>query len=179
MKPNLSAALYIFSGVLLWTTGLARESEIRFIPYVPVMRYHGPTGPIYVTVRSQSQWEIVWSEITAPFTMPPPPTVGQQEPTQELKHDIEPVPFMEFQQFTLVVAAIGRRYTTGESVSFVSFQTSDHIVRATVLNAVPGKECLVTSGVMSPIAFALIPRTDLPIQIEMKTEARDCVSHGH
>jgi hypothetical protein len=162
---------------ILDAISIAEDSTIVFDTYVPSTPHSGPANPTFIAIQSAEEWHSFWGQLNPPWPMPQTPMVGRLERQQETERDIQPAPSIDFQRFTLVAAAIGRRFTSGHRVSFVSFQKTNRIVTVRVVEHVPGRECTVTSAAMSPIAFALIPKTDKPFKFDLSTVPVDCVTH--
>jgi hypothetical protein len=167
---------------ILGTISVAKGSTIVFNTYVPSTPHYsslhsGPANPTYVAIQSAVEWHSFWSQLNPPWPTPETPMVGRLERQEETERNIQPAPPIDFQRFTLVVAAIGRQFISGHRVSFVSFQKTNRIVKVRVVEYVPGRECTVTTTATSPIALALIPKTDKPFTFDLSTVPVDCVTH--
>jgi hypothetical protein len=84
---------------------------------------------------------------------------------------------LDFSKFTLIMAASGRRPSVGYAVAITSVLQDRAATRVNVLKTAPGKDCGIIDVPTSPIALALIPRTDGTIVFDIAEVEVDCANH--
>jgi hypothetical protein len=159
---------------------LAQIKWVEFSTYYPGIHFSpsksGLVEPAAIAIRSMDEWSEVWKELH-PVSHRPPVTVPGYEASNPTQPEQEPVPLIDFSKFTLLMVASGRYPGTGYAIAFTSI-VQDHggtIVK--VLKTSPGKECGVLDVPTSPIALALIPRTDHAIMFDIAEVKEDCANH--
>ena len=117
----------------------------------------GPEAPTFRAVDSQPQWNALWATLR-------PTALGSKEAA----------PVVDFARFTMLVAALGRRNTGGNSVQFQYAHASRNGIEVSVLDVRPGHGCTSTTTVTYPIAIALIPHTQQPVSFHIDSASIDC-----
>jgi hypothetical protein len=109
-----------------------------------------------LVVRDQESWQELWSRMNA--TISPAP----------------PVPAVDFSKDLVLVAAAGTRPTGGFSVAITNAAESggEVIVNATITS--PGRNCIVTQALTSPVHAVTMARRDAPISFQVGQEVRNC-----
>jgi hypothetical protein len=116
-----------------------------------------PMGPGYMVFRSAAEWIAFWD---VPGRL--------SSPAHVLAPDVD------FEHFTLLAVG-GPKPTGGYQVSITSIREQAGGILVSVLDVGPGGEgCAVTSMVMFPRVFALIPKTDEPVRFQISQAKSDC-----
>lgn len=116
----------------------------------------GYTEPQRIVVRSQAQWQEVWSTIWRRHT-----------PVPEL-------PAIDFQREMVVVAAMGMRSTGGYNILIESASEDAGGVTVGIRATAPGAGCAVTLALTHPADVARLPRRDTPVSFSEKAETVNC-----
>jgi len=86
-----------------------------------------------------------------------------------------PLPHIDFDHFTLLIANAGTKGSSGFSVAFTSVFSLPSAIYANVVEIAPtGTTCAIMSIETHPVALVLIPKTDQPIQFNVSTARTDC-----
>ena len=159
---------------------LAQTEWVEFSTYYPGKHFSavrsGLSNPAAVAIRSMNEWTEVWKEMNPP-PLGPPLTMPGYESTSPPRPEPEPTPVIDFNNFTLLMVASGRYPSAGYSVSFTAIIWDRGGTIVKVLKTSPGKECVILDVPTSPIAFALIPRTDRAIVFDIAEAKVDCANH--
>jgi hypothetical protein len=109
-----------------------------------------------LTVRTQAEWQQVWTSIwrsTSPVTPPPPMNFGRE---------------------VVVVAALGQRYSGGYSIYVDSaYQRAGH-VEVVIRKVSPGTGCATTAALTEPVDVAVIPVTGQPLEFRERATVHTC-----
>lgn len=121
-------------------------------------------APVAKAVTTLHEWEALWREIEMRSTVRDEENAKSREP-----------PRINFAQYTLLLVATGSRPSGGYSVGFQSVREYESHIDVSVFELRPfGKECIVTTVVTYPAAFALIPRTNKSIRFQMELADLTC-----
>ncbi len=96
--------------------------------------------PLRVLVRTEQEWEDLWSRIGAnriPRPAPPP---------------------VDFSNEVVVVAALGTRPTGGYAIRIDSLRYDKDTLHVAVTSVSPGPGCLTTQALTAPVAAAAVER---------------------
>lgn len=159
---------------------LAQIKWVEFSTYYPGIHFSpiksGLVEPAAIAIRSMDEWSEVWKELH-PVSHRPSSTVPGYEASNPTQPEQEPVPSIDFSKFTLLMVASGRYPGTGYAIALTSIVQDHGVTIVKVLKTSPGKECGVLDVPTSPIAFALIPRTDHAIVFDIAEVKEDCANH--
>jgi hypothetical protein len=143
---------------LLFANVLAAE-KTGFIEFQVIdpqrLHFHGAgqRGIAYMAFRSAAEWIAFWSVPGSAHVL---------------------APDVDFQHFTLIAVG-GPKSTGGYQVSITSIREQAGGLLVSVLDVGPGGQgCAVTSMVMYPRVFALIPKTDEQVRFEISQAKSDC-----
>jgi hypothetical protein len=126
-------------------------------------------------IRSMSKWIELWNSIHPLPVRPPLSDPSSKPATDPQKPEREPAPLLYFSKFTLIMPASGRRPSVGYAVAITSVLQDRAATRVNVLKTGPGKDCGIIDVPTSPIALAVIPRTDGTIVFDIAEV--DCANH--
>ncbi len=127
-----------------------------------------PAVPAYLAIHSSEEWITFWS--ASGRLSPPSPRVGQ--PADPDAH--VPLLDVDFEHFTLL-AVEGPKPTGGYSLSISSIRRQATGILVTVLDVSPGGVgCATTQVITYPAVFALIPKTDEPVNFQVEHAKADC-----
>jgi hypothetical protein len=89
---------------------------------------------------------------------------------------VDPHSFLpiDFDRYTLLVAALGNQPSTGYSIAIRSVTESPTQISVSVIATHPGKDCIVLTVQTSPIALALIPATTKDVVFDVTDAEIDC-----
>ena len=158
------------SVVLVWAGASLSASTAQLPSWLEVTPYPGFSGPAAVhsgpreetfrAVRSQTEWSTLWRTLST--NLPGP------------KSD---APYVDFRQFTMLVAALGTRPSGAYAVKIQDAVDDSTVIEVYVLEVRPtGPDCTATSDIAYPISIALIPRTDRRVEFELRAANLDCRS---
>ena len=172
-------------GVLLllpWQilNALTQLEPVEFCAYYPGKHFSpiksGPSNPAFLAVRSMSEWSEVWNRLH-PLPLRPSPSPSGQEAADSHQPEREPAPLIDFTKYTLVIAGSGDHSSSGFAVAFTQIYDDRFVIQVKVFETSPGKECVVVGTPTSPIALALIPRTDRTIVFDIAEVQVGCSNH--
>ena len=160
---NFGASAHVFVWLVIvggLVSASARERDTQpvqfqlFLSNHVFSQYGGPEHASLAALQSKREWMHLWS---------------QMEP--HLPHEMNqtgslPLPSIDFDRHTLIVAAAGKRPSGGFSVVIRSVAESESEVLVSVVEEQPGRNCVVTDSLTYPIALALIPRTKKRVRFE-------------
>jgi hypothetical protein len=160
------ASRYV-AAVLVWAAAITNAlaaGTLTWIEISPLPRWSGPaalsSGPTVETfraVQTQDEWDVLWRDLL-------PTRVGPKG---------DP-PHVDFNKFTMIVAALGTRASAGYEVLFQHGRDDGSTAHISVLEVRPGRNCTVTTSLTYPISIALIPHTNHPIKFEINKANLDC-----
>lgn len=125
--------------------------------------------PIYLAINSRDEWIDLWTRENT-YVYPKATTP-----------ESSPVPVLDFQKFTLLVASSGTKGNSGYSVAFSSVRESHGQIAVSVLDIGPGSNCPTSQEMTNPRVFALIPKTAKSINFFVRRAVKDCTTplpHG-
>jgi len=102
--------------------------------------YTGVDEPLRALVRSEREWEDLWSRLAAdriPRPSPPP---------------------VDFSEEVVVVAAMGRRPTGGHAIRIDSVRYDKDTLWVDVTSVIPGPGCVTTQALTAPVAAVAVER---------------------
>jgi hypothetical protein len=115
-------------------------------------------------ITTAQQWHAFWREARS----------HQAEDLDE-SCKVRALPRVDFDKYTLLVLALGQRPTGGYSAVFqYAYESSSRIEVAALELRPNGKDCTTTQAFTYPVTFALIPRTEKPVQIQVKYADLQC-----
>ena len=140
--------------------------EIYFPDTLPSCQFRTSAAKAITTLR---EWDEFWREAGSP----------QSEDLSESCENPAP-PRVDFSKYTLLVLALGQRPSGGYSALFQYVYERSSSVDVAALEVRPnGKDCIVTTAFTHPMTFALIPRTNKPVQIHVEYADLQCgEAHG-
>jgi hypothetical protein len=149
MFRPLAIALLVF---MLTTIAMAQDGKIPFqvVPLSPTLGL--PEGHTNFVIRSAEEW-YVW--------------------TNNLTLVDEPLPTIDFEQYTALVASAGYKEHGPVVVTFDSITDAGNVIRVHVSVASP-VSCPAQAVSGHYAAMALIPRTDKPIQFDVSNRDTSC-----
>jgi hypothetical protein len=146
----------------------ATDPDIYLIQYQyfrPNIHYSTDDGPekrSFVALRNEGSWRNLWSELEPRMSR----DMRQVDP-----HSFLPI---DFDRYTLLVAALGNQPSTGYSIAIRSVTESPTQISVSVIATHPGKDCIVLTVQTSPIALALIPATTKDVVFDVTDAEIDC-----
>lgn len=102
--------------------------------------YTGIDEPLRILVRTQREWEDLWSRLGANRIPRPSPA---------------PV---DFSEEVVVLAAMGTRPTGGHAIRIDSVRYSKDTLWVEVTSVVPGPTCVTTQALTAPVAAVAVER---------------------
>lgn len=96
----------------------------------------------YIVVKNETEWARVWEKHTAPHT------------------SITPYPEIAFSKSMVICVFMGKRPTTGYSVSIERIWSEDERVHVEIAKSDPPKNLVVCPVITYPYVFASLERTD-------------------
>jgi hypothetical protein len=123
---------------------------------VVVLWWSGYASPARLVIRDEAAWEEAWATLYAGWSPVPP------------------LPEIDFDVETVIVAALGERRTCGfvPAISEASVDGSELLVA--VRETVPGDRCYVCQALTFPAVASRLPRLDLPITFVERQAVHDC-----
>ena len=88
-------------------------------------------------------------------------------------HTIETPKTIDFNQSQILVSSAGEKPTGGYRVSTSSLEEYPDRIVATIIQIIPGPDCVTTSAVTHPFEFVEIPSVK-PVIISQRQEVEDC-----
>lgn len=151
--------------LFLWTwhisSAFAYDQQIQFRTYLPNEDFSttrsGPSDPTFVVIRSMNDWTKAWNGLQSVRSLA--------------------APLIDFTKFTLIMAGSGRQPSSGHAIAFGSIVKERAFIQVNVLKISPGKECAILDVSTSPVALALIPKTDRAIVFDIADAKVDCGNH--
>lgn len=135
----------------------AGNSLVSFEAYYP-LRTAVVRSPVAKAIGTSEEWKKFWAEIKS-----------HSSADHENTSAVSDAPGPDFSRYTVLVVALGTRPSGGYSVAFHSVHESESQIDAFIYELRPrGKNCIVTTAITFPVAFALIPRTDKPVHINIE-----------
>jgi hypothetical protein len=109
-----------------------------------------------LVIRDAARWREVWAAIVRNISPAPA------------------APDVDFSRQMIVLAAMGSRPTGGASITIVGVERAGGRLRVTVRETSPGRGCMTTQAFTAPLAAALVPRSDEPVDFVERSEVREC-----
>lgn len=122
----------------------------------PFTFYSAMNDSARVVVRDGASWRAMWTAIHR--NMSPAPAL----------------PAVDFAAEMVVVAALGRRPTGGWEIVVDSALASAEHVEVYVRRLAPGRGCLTTAAISTPVDVVRIPRRTLPVRFSERLVREDC-----
>jgi hypothetical protein len=142
-----------------------REPHLGFTPLsadIVSPYYGGLDKPDYRLLKSAEEWSELWSELE-------PRTSREQGQTTP-----NPVPVIDFNTHSLIVAAVGGRSHGGYAVEIRSVSESAGRILVTVMEKEPGPHCMTTQAIAYPISIATIPKTEKAVDFNILRRVESC-----
>jgi hypothetical protein len=156
--PRLWALLAAVAAAMPLTA--ADAGWLQVIPYSSwdtSAQSSGLASESFRTVRSQKEWDDLLPQLAV-------------QPSKGDAH----APAIDFERFTVLLAALGSRPSGGFSVVIQGAFDNGRMIEVYVLEARPGPDCTVITMFTHPIAIALIPRSDRPVRFQIDTADVNC-----
>lgn len=135
----------------------AGHGLVSFQAYYP-LRAAVVRRPVAKSIGTSEEWKRFWAEIKS-----------DSSAEDENNSAVGDAPGPDFSRYTVLVVALGTRPSGGYSVAFHSVHESESQIDAIAYELRPrGKNCIVTTAISFPVAFALIPRTDKPVHLNIE-----------
>jgi len=122
----------------------------------------GPDQAMFTAVQSEKAWRALWSEIEPKLSR----NMEQVAP--------HPFPPIDFARYTLLVAALGTKPSSGFRVAIESVQNFPSRILVSIIALRPGRNCPVFTAITHPVALALIPKTSKPVTFEKSNAELAC-----
>jgi PrcB C-terminal len=145
----------------------ADQTLVPFEAFYPLegtnISYRVP-APLAKAVTNLQEWKELWREIEMHSSAEDEENDGLREP-----------PRINVRDYTVLVIAAGSRPSGGYSVGFHSVREYESHIDVTAYELRPfGKECVVTTAITYPVAFALIPRTGKSVRFQTEHADLTC-----
>jgi hypothetical protein len=177
LKPALVSTLTL--AIFLPWSAIAQTRWIEFSIYYPGVHFSpgksGPSEPAAAAIRSMDEWSEVWKKLH-PLRHGPPLTEPGYEASSPAQPEQEPVPFIDFTKFTLLMVASGAYQSSGHGVVITSVFEDRGGMVVDVLKTGAGKGCGILDTPTRPIALSLIPRTENRIVFDITEATLDCTT---
>ena len=114
------------------------------------------TKPLRLVIRDRNAWAQLWDRLQAGVS-PKPPRPG-----------------VNFRRYMLIAVAAGSRPNGGYSLRVDKVADDGHQLIASLIERVPGENCVLPAVVTSPYHVVRIPRTAEPVRFKHRTTVYDC-----
>ncbi len=145
-------SVFVSEGVA--SEGRELEFEILEMGYIS-----GYGEEAYIVVRTEAEWENVWEKHT----------VIQVSP--------EPLPEVNFSTHMLVCAFMGKRTTSGYSITIERIWDDGEAIHVEVVKRGPPEDFVVAQVVTCPYVIVLMERTDLHFVFHVVSENGETVEY--
>jgi hypothetical protein len=164
----------IIAALTLPATAVAADGLVEYRVIHPIS---GPLSatPSYFAIRSHKEL-VSWWNGQSQDSQRQNPSAHAEPKAQPSAAPAPPLPDIDFDHHTLIVANAGSKPSSGFDVAIMSVSVSD-IVSVSILETVPGVNCPRATVLTHAEAFALIPNPHLPIRFNIMTAAVDCNAH--
>jgi len=108
--------------------------------------------PARLVIQDQRTWDEAWAKIDRQTT----------------------APAADFETSTIVLAAMGERYSGGYSIAFNDIAATQHTLYVSVTEGSPGERCMTTQALVQPVAVTRVERIEGDVQFIEHTQANDC-----
>lgn len=130
---------------------------LRFPPETPLPLQHGALVEAgRFVLRDQGAWEALWGQVQ-----------GARQP-------LPPAPDVDFHEYLVVVAAMGRQRSGGYAIRVEQAQVQAGKLVVTVREESPGPGCMVTMSLTAPIDVVLLPATAEEVEFRSVQAIRRC-----
>ncbi len=120
--------------------------------------------PLYVAINSQDEWVALWrSQNTYAYSEAPQTQTG-------------PVPMIDFEHVTLLLASSGTKPNSGYSLAFTSVREFNATITVSLLDIGPGPSCPTLQEITNPRIFALIPKSRKRVVFTVARASVDCAT---
>jgi hypothetical protein len=120
------------------------------------LQYSGIVSRQRTVIRDSEDWLAMWAKMVGPEAPKPP------------------VPDVDFSKYMIVLAAMGQKPTGGYSVAIDGVYQSKSYLYASVTETSPGRNCVVTQALTTPVDAVLVPLSDSPIVFVEETAVDNC-----
>ena len=118
--------------------------------------YSGIKDRRRLRIADNQAWTTLWQQVTQNVVPPPP------------------VPAIDFNTETVIIASMGARPTGGYSIAIQSVEKSDNTLYVTVLERSPGSNCGVTQALTAPVHAVRVAEQHATVVFIEKTEVVNC-----
>ena len=158
---------YLQITTILMSLGIAALAEashglVAFQAYYPLestsLSYELPER-VARAISTVQEWKRLWADIES----------HSSAEDAASSSAASAVPNIDFNRYTVLVVALGTRPTGGYSVAFHSAREYESKIDLVAYELRPnGKDCIVTTSLTYPVAFALIPATQKPVHFSIE-----------
>ncbi len=121
-----------------------------------VAQTSGFDQPARLVVRDTSAWRQAWMRMNARFFPQPP------------------LPSVDFQRETVLIAAMGARANGGFEIHLDSALRRADTIEVVVKSVAPGDGCMVSASYTQPVDVAKIPALPLPVRFREQMATLSC-----
>src|SRR5687768_11485813 len=123
-------------------------------PEVAQYLYTGINNRRRLLIEDAAAWTALWQEVTANYQPPPP------------------VPTIDFNAESVVLAAMGQRNSGGYEILIDSVHEADGKMYVTVREVSPGGNCFVTAALSAPVMAVRVAKRNITAVFVERTEIR-------
>ena len=109
-----------------------------------------------IVIRTQHEWAELWDRMLNAHSPKPP------------------IPFVDFSQHMLLVAAMGGKPTGGYAIRIESVSRQNAVITAHVRLTSPGNSCFTTQAFTEPADIVRIARSELPVVFHDEQIVHEC-----
>lgn len=149
---TLLAVLFLTVASLVLKIGQA--SEIRDVEF-EVIEFGDVSGygeEMYIVIETEAEWTEIWEKHTIVYNSP------------------SLYPKIDFSRFTVICAFMGRRSTTGYSISIERIWANEKRIHVEITKSSPPKNFVVAYMLTYPCVFASLEKTDLDFVFDVTEE---------
>jgi len=143
-------------------TPQADPNRVLLSPDIVSPSHGGLAQPTYRLLKSDEEWQALWSESESPRLR------------QYGEASAQRAPEIDFNEHSLLVAAIGHRPSGCCSVEFGSIDEGPERMTVTVRIKEAGRGCLILLEETHPVAIAMLPRTTKQADFKIVREIQKC-----
>jgi hypothetical protein len=117
-----------------------------------------------LAITSREQWAQFWKKMR----------IDQGKILNSSTLQSDDAPETNFKKYTLIVAAAGAKPTAGFTIAIQDIVESGDVLRVSIIETRPGRDCGATAMSSSPFLGAEIPVTSKKVIFDISTTQRDC-----
>lgn len=136
------------------TAGRRTPSTAGAIVHLYHSETSGMSSSIRAVVKDSTRFAEVWSEV--------------------VRNPTAPRPAVDFTRYMVIVAAMGTRNSTGNTIELVSVDTIGGALNLHVALRVPGPNCIAGGVMTAPVDVARIPKSNRPVVFVDSYKPTDC-----